>query len=293
MAKKDATTDTTEDLDTAGLSEEERAALNDDEEGKEIQALLDEEDENSDGDEQDEEPTAQADDADDDAGEEAGEDDGKDDGGEDAKGGDELPAAGEPQPAADLAPDYTAQLAALKQKFDDGEIELSDYLDQRDAINEARVIARTSMHIAEQQREQAWQYENTRFFEEHQEYSAAKSRMRFAAMQAAIDEIGSDPGSARMSYRELLLEAKKRVDAEFGGAKMPTEQQPTQKTPAKPRLVSDRSKLPPSLKDVPAAAPAPEGGGEFTKLEGLSGMELEAAVARLTPEQQARWAEAG
>jgi hypothetical protein len=57
----------------------------------------------------------------------------------------------------------------------------------------------------------------------------------------------------------------------------------------------DLSKIPPNISRAPAAAAsktgADDGGGEFAHLESLSGMALEKAVARLSPDQQARWAE--
>lgn len=59
----------------------------------------------------------------------------------------------------------------------------------------------------------------------------------------------------------------------------------------KPRpKVDDRSKIPPSLANVPAAAEANVGDDEFAHLEGMEIADQERAVARMTPEQQERWA---
>lgn len=59
----------------------------------------------------------------------------------------------------------------------------------------------------------------------------------------------------------------------------------------KPRpKVDDRSKIPPSLANVPAAAEATVGDDEFAHLESLEIADQERAVARMTPEQQERWA---
>ncbi|WP_312463012.1 hypothetical protein [Comamonas sp.] len=59
----------------------------------------------------------------------------------------------------------------------------------------------------------------------------------------------------------------------------------------KPRpKVDDRSKIPPSLANVPAAAEAKVGDDEFAHLEGMEIADQERAVARMTPEQQERWA---
>jgi len=98
--------------------------------------------------------------------------------------------------------------------------------------------------------------------------------------------VAADPANANLSDRELLRKGKEMVDKEFGLVKETV----TEKKAAKPRLVSDRTTLPPSLKDIPAAGKAPTGGGEYADMEGLSGMDYEAAVARIPKDRRDTWA---
>ena len=258
-----------------GLSPEERASLNEKDEG--IEAL--------------DEIIAEADEVDPDE-EEVVEEEEAEEVAEDAEEAVvETPVTHEPPPVVAQV-DFTGALAGLKKQFEDGEIDLPEYLDQRDAITEARIAQNLSAQMAEQAAERAWQDANTAFFERYPEYSAKANPRRFGVLQAVLDQTATDPANAGLSYDALLMTAKANLEDAIGA---PKEADPTNKEAdkPKPRLVSDRSKLPPSLKDIPAAAAPPGGGGEFTGLDKLSGMDLEAAVARLSPEQQKRWAETG
>lgn len=266
-----------DDKDLAGLSEAERASLAEDEDLKDVEGLLEEEGEEEEGDETPEDS------------EEAEVEEGvtEEAAAEEAEEVEEDEPARPVQPVVQQQPDFAAMLADLDQKFEDGELSMAQYLSQRDALNEQRIALRMRSEIYEATREQNWQAANTKFFSEHPDYSAEKSRLRFVAMQVAVEDIAAE--NSGLSDLDLLLKAKEKVDAEFGIKK--PEAKPEANKPL--RVVSDRSKAPPSLRDIPAAAASDTGGGEFSHLEKLSGIDLEAAVARMSPEQQARWAEAG
>ena len=267
--------------DYAGLSPEEIESLGgEDTEAGEIDELLDEEkdeqaqDEGDEGDEIDaeqgenEEPSA----------EEA----------EEAQG--EAEEAAAPQshsPPADALQSFADRERDLAQKFDNGDIEHADYMREIVQLAEDRALYRMQVQMAAEADNHAWNVANEAFFKSNPDYSAAQNPKRFEVLQAMVDAAYKDPGFAPSSYLDLLNEAKRRFD-EAAGIK-PAEKE----KPAKPRLVSDRAGLPPTIKDAPAEAAPPSGGGEFSALDGLSGMELEAAVARMSPEQQTRWAEAG
>lgn len=47
--------------------------------------------------------------------------------------------------------------------------------------------------------------------------------------------------------------------------------------------------VPTTLADAPAAAENQDGGGEFANVDKLEGMDYELAVAKMTPEQKARF----
>lgn len=107
---------------------------------------------------------------------------------------------------------------------------------------------------------------------------------------AALDAIAADPDSAGKTYAELYAEANAVVMAVRGlkAAEKPgtpaTPATPTQATKPAPRVPPA---LPVTLRDVPAASTTNTGGGIAEQLAGLSGVEFEAAYAKLTPAQKA------
>lgn len=262
-----------------GLSPQEFAALNEkDESISELEEIIAEADEPEQDDPEEDEPDEADEPEEDEPIEEAAQ--AKDD---------VVEAAVEPPPTVAQV-DFSGAIADLKRQFEDGEIDLPEYLDQRDAITEARIAQKISSQMAEQAADRAWQDANAAFFERHSEYSAKENPKLFSVLQAVLDQTAANPANSRLSYDALLMTAKANLEEAIGA---PPGEKTKESPKAKPRLVSDRNKLPPSLKDIPAAAAPRDGGGEFTGLDRLSGMDLEAAVARLTPEQQRRWAETG
>jgi hypothetical protein len=55
------------------------------------------------------------------------------------------------------------------------------------------------------------------------------------------------------------------------------------------QAANDRKIVPKTLGGLPAAAADSPGGGEFSHLDNLTGMELESAIARLPAEQAERY----
>lgn len=84
----------------------------------------------------------------------------------------------------------------------------------------------------------------------------------------------------------FLTEAHRLIKQKFGMVAVPKgAKAPQAKAP-------DLSKMPPSIARAPKAGTTQAGSGddgEFANLDNLSGMDLERAVARMTPDQQARW----
>lgn len=96
----------------------------------------------------------------------------------------------------------------------------------------------------------------------------------------------------------ILEQAHKKVLVEFDIAapsanpvaepakNVPEVKKVSPKTPRTPKL----DNIPPTLSGLPAAAPAASGdGGEFDHLAKLDGMAFERALAKMTPDQQARY----
>lgn len=281
--------------DLSGLSDEERASL----------AELDDGDDPTEQDATDEVPEAAKDDA---AGDDLADNVKADDAAEPVEDSGE---SNDTQPEHDSADDgqappaipalpegYAAQVEALNQQyeglgqqFEDGELSMPQLLAQQRTINDQMVALREQKlrtDLAEEQANMAWQAANEAFFSANPDYAADKSRVLFGAMQAAIQEV-NEQAESPMSYARMMAKAKERVDAAFGRVTGT----PAAAAPAKPRLVSDRAGLPPTLNKAPAAAASEVGSSEFAHLENLEGMEYEAGVAKLTPEQQERWARQG
>lgn len=268
-----------------GLGEEERAALMDDEteETEEPEA---------------EEPETEEDEADDDGGAEA------DDDSDDEPEQDE-PSAEEPkqQPhdepfvpeyKADPVADFDEQLKALNERkrelrtqYQDGDITLDEYEDQRDQVEsevltlrEANFKATIAQEQQQQINQQRWMWEVERFLAENA--YIRDNRAAFRAVDALIIDLKSDPANQGKPNRWFLDEAKRQYEeAPRGASAQPVASKEPPKKPKKP--------VPPNLGDMPNAELPETGGNEWAHLDKLDGMELEAALAKLSQADQERY----
>lgn len=114
-----------------------------------------------------------------------------------------------------------------------------------------------------------------------------------AEHNAALDDWVKRLASKGVPDDQVLEQAHKKVLAEFDIApKAAAQAAPA--APAKPAKpvprAPDLSQIPPTLGKMPAAASADDtGGAEFAHLDGLTGMALEQAIARMSPDQRARY----
>ncbi|WP_297360363.1 hypothetical protein [Thauera sp.] len=293
-----------EDDELVGLSDDERAALEDDE--ADAAPPTGEDDEDADGDdEQDDEASTGEDDEDDE-----GEGDEVDAAGAegDADPGVTPPAAPREEAPSEFQPQFTAavpeDLAArlegvsqrfgeLQQKLEDGEISVADYVVQ----NQALVDERMALKLAEEQakwaanqnaaqREQRWKWEVERFYAGE---SAAiyKDPILKAALDVAVRQLDADPANAKRSDAWILEEADRQVRERMNLGS--TQRQSRDRKGGKqPNL----SNLPKTLANLPAAELSETGADEFAYLEKLADkdpMAYEAALRKLTPEQEARY----
>lgn len=229
-------------------------------------------------------------------------------------------------PRADVQPveNYDTRMQELDakrkdvvQRFKAGEIQLEDMMAEKDAIDDERNTLRlqqtdyeNTVKREEQADRQLWTNHVVSFQRQHPEYGLVasedgKSMMpanpaMYYALDGIVKQLGTDPkvvaehGNDHFWYLE---EAHKRVQAQLAAKAADP------KTGADPKPAADPKKealkgRKPDLKVVPKtlaglpAAEVPETGAadEFAHLDKLDGMELEFAVARLSPEQQARYA---
>lgn len=295
----------TEDNDMAGLSDEERAALaGDDGEGEGNGAVDGDDDRNGD-DGSNDDPGAADDGALAVAADAPGASTGdleqvKDDPGPGAVADTTPPAEFQPEFKASLpdglaekVTELDARTAELLEKFRAGSIELPDFMAQKSEIDNERLqltLAQKQAEWAQSQNEdvlvQRWEWEQERFFA-HEKAGIYKDPIIMAALDASVKQLAVDPAHAKKPASFFLEEADRQIRKRFNmGAAADTasgKQKPAPKAP-------DLSNLPKTLASLPAAEMAETGsGGEFSYLDKLGGIELEAALRKLTPEQEARY----
>lgn len=288
-----------------GLSDEERAALEDDDDDSDILKGIA-------GDSGDE----------DEDGEEGESGDGVDDDGDDA---DDSPAAAKPdvKPAAgtdaataaeepavpaveeEFRPEFKAivpeglaekltdletQSTDLLVKFKEGDIDLPEFMTQKAAIDDEKLklmLADGQAKWAEGQntdtREQRWKWEQERFFGS-QKAEIYKDPIILAALDASVKQLAADNAHAKKPAAFFLEEADRQIRKRFN---MGTE--PVTKVVEKPNRQPDLSKVPKTLAQLPAAEMAETGDVEFAYLDKLNGIALEMELRKMAPEQEARY----
>lgn len=271
---------TTEEL--AGLSDEERAALEDEDQSE--SASANDEDDQDEGSVESLPDTDSAYDDDDDA-------DGDEDAGEDEEDDPEAVVPAEFRPemvapvvegAADRISELDSRLDALVEQFRDGEIDMATFLSEQGKINDERMeikLAESQAEFAKTQneatRDQRWQWEQERFFS--QKHTAIyKDPILRAALAASVKTLDADKANAGKPLAWFLEEADRKVRLLMAA-------KPRQ--PKTPNL----SAVPKTLATMPAAELPETGGGEFAHLDKLDGLDLERALAKLSPEQEARY----
>jgi hypothetical protein len=189
----------------------------------------------------------------------------------------------------------TAERAELTRKFSDGEITLEEKDREQDRIDEARHDLRAAQQKAEIQAESiksqtasAWRTDQDRFFKDNPDY--AKNRMLLSAFDTYVREEGANPANANRDGAWFLQRAHERVQEDLKGLGVDTEKKVTPVVPVKPRPKPNLAAVPRTLGNLPAAQDAEvQSGSEFAAIDKLSGLDLENALARMTPEQEQRY----
>lgn len=301
------------------LSDEELAAINGDDMSDEDRDLLQSvAGDGDDGDDDDEDDDELVDEDGDDDGDGATDDDKDGDADPATVAADDTDSAAAQHPAsarqspasyqaAGLPADFQEQIAAthtaqsdLLQKFQDGELEVSEYVaelikitEQRDALVAARIKAEISQEMAEQASDREWQQAVRRFIDlvakdEQVDYRTDAARAR--DLDAFVKLLANDPENAQQSSEWFLQEAHKLVNARRGGNVTATKDDPRPRpAPRKPDLKA----VPKTLAHVPGSDGPGDVGDEFVNVDALEGLDLESAIARMTPAQREKYARAG
>lgn len=187
-------------------------------------------------------------------------------------------------------------LDALEDEFDTGDIERKEYNQKRDALRdqatdarqEAREAAIQAHNDALQARENsradlAWLKEQAAFYKAYPEYAdkTTKGNMLYGALGAVLQGVITDPAFVNATGVQQLVEADKRVKAEFSIVAAPKKEEPAAKGKKPPAPLPDIK----TLGDAPNAAPN-DTDDPYAAIDKLTGPAYEAALEKLTPEQR-------
>jgi len=237
----------------------------------------------------------------------------------DADDEDDEPAAFIPRLKVEPVADYDKKMAdlaakknAVHKKFKDGDIEIDQMLTERDEVDTEAARLRAQQERAEhnatinQQNEAAaWHHDIATFVaavKKAEGIDYGKKTLN-AALDEAVKELANAKDKdgklvhAEKGGRWFLREAHKRVKEDLGIKPAVAADKGDDKAAAEKKAAAlaarkpDKKKVPKTLAGLPASsADDTKGDPEFQHLDKLDGMDLEYAVAKMTPEQQERWA---
>lgn len=184
----------------------------------------------------------------------------------------------------------------LLADLDEGEITMAEYHAKNREYNKQINELQTSKQIAKfaenQNNEtsaQRWEWAQDEFFGQEKNKFLYEDPDLYGALNSAVKRISSLPDASKMTEMQVLNEAAKQIRSKFAIATDPVTPKPTTmnngKKPVKPVIPNTLSHIPAADKNVTKE-------GEFSGIDDLSGMELENAIARMSPEQQERYSRA-
>lgn len=217
-----------------------------------------------------------------------------------------------PRLNAELPENYEAKVTELRdqarslaEKYRSGEIEFDEYQAESDKLSaerEALATQKTKAEIAAdfntQTFEQRWNFTVQAFVDNVRDSEKIDYRAD-AAKQADLDTfVKALAGKAENNDKPMewfLSEAHKRVKALHGLSDAPTSPTPPTQSSDKPAVPSRKPPVPPvTLSQVPGGEGKGDvGGDEFSDLDGLEGLELEEAIAKMSPAQRERYLRGG
>lgn len=192
-----------------------------------------------------------------------------------------------PEGAAERLAALEQEIATIKQQRSNGVIDFDDADDKLDALRDERADIRADLkaveiaaRAAEHHAAHAWEAAQIAFFGANEAYRT--DPLRYAALDAAVKAVASEPETDGKDLGWILNEAKDRVEKAFGGAP----HTPSNSPPARRDVPPD---IPPTLGGLPAAGANSTSKDGFAHLESLTGLELEMALARMSDAEQAAY----
>lgn len=208
---------------------------------------------------------------------------------------------------ADLEEQITAVAAdkkALAQQFRDGDIDLDEFntkseeLDsRRDELNRIKFKAEVFEDMNAQSGQQAWENTVNSFVSnvaKAEGIDYRKDADKAGDLDIFVKRLAENKANEGKPMNWFLQEAHRRVKALHGIQDKPA----AQETPEDKLKAARESRKPPieaapkTLAQVPGGDGPGDVTGEFSDVEGLEGLELEDAIARMTPAQRERFLKA-
>ena len=201
----------------------------------------------------------------------------------------ELPAdSGKPGTGGDVkeTPSFEDRRKDLEKEFDDGKIEFDDYKKKLRAIDIEETREVTRQEVLKTQAEITWKEEQRVFFSSNPDMSKEKANpIIFSAFANEVGRLAQDPKWKDKSGLELLNAARDNVKDAFGFKQEKKDPEPKKKTDGE-KAVDDAKKsqaeknAPKSLKDVPASDKNTD--NPFDYIDKLEGAAYEKAIANLS-----------
>lgn len=198
-----------------------------------------------------------------------------------------------------LTSEYTIaknELSDLQQKWDDGELTEAEYNIETSVLERKMARLEGKIEAAEEQAEdeaakieryneqikQAWDYEETKFFQQPENKKFLESPRMMKALNEIVIELQQQPNLTAKEFGKLLQDARNSYTQEFGefyqGARQP---EPTKPQPTKPQ--PRKVEPPKTLAHIPVAEPNNMSEGRFAPLDNIKDPEqLEKAIARMS-----------
>ncbi|MGC3944605.1 MAG: hypothetical protein QM762_08810 [Chryseolinea sp.] len=189
----------------------------------------------------------------------------------------------------------------LRKQWQDGQITDEDYdtkLDaneaESDRIKSSLTRAQVAADITAQQLANSYQVTVDTFLNDITKagfnYRDPKNAQALAHLDRNIKALAATcaedtPEEWRRVMNDAHSLTANRFKIQTAAAPAPAPSPAPAPAPRKP----DLSKVHPTISQGPAAAAPAVGGGEFAHLDGLTGLDLERAIAKMTPEQLDRW----
>jgi len=197
---------------------------------------------------------------------------------------------------------YEAALADLKKQAQDGAIDMFEYADKvadlKADFKAAQAVAAFAQQANTATAGQKWQYAQDMFKSVHPEY---QNPAMWGALDGMVRQLANDPEAAKLSDIGFLSLAHEKVQEALGLNKSkeaiaaPAASQETPQVPQPPdrapALERAKDKIPPSLGNLPAAQSS-QPQDEFAEINNMSGLDQEAAVAAMlksNPAKYERW----